>query len=218
MREPLAMRHFPSLLTAAVLFALLPATAGAQAPPQLLDRYFATGDPALLARSAEEIAMLPDGYPKRLLTARLRLAEGKLEAALDEARKRNAEAPDDLDAYALIVDAALPLGKTSEAERAAQWMLDLRDRDPRSLTRAAAVREHLNDHTGAREMLVNAYQATPNSDTQLRASILTDAARLAWKLDRKPEAEQLLERATKLLPGYLPAARLAKLMKTEKQP
>lgn len=212
------MRQRSRLLTTAVVFALLPATAGAQAPPQLLDRFTATGDPTLLAQCAQDIAGLPAGYAKRLLTARLRLAQGRTQEALEEARRLNADTPDDLDAYALIVDAALLLGNAPEAERAAQWMLDLRDRDARSLTRAAAVREHLKDLSGARDLLMAAYQTTSTSDTHPRAAILTSAARLAWKLQRKPEAAQLLERVNQLLPGYLPAARLAEQIQTEKQP
>jgi tetratricopeptide (TPR) repeat protein len=202
------MRHPAPVLLAASLLALLPLPAGAQPPAQLFDRYTATGDPALLAQVSADIQSLPEGYAKRMLSARLLLASGKYRDALNEARKLNAEAPDDLDGYALIVDSALALGQTGEAERAAQWMLDLRDRDVRSLLRAAAVREELGDLTGSQEMLLAAFQATSDSEKYTRAAIVTSAARLAWKLGQTSEADRLLKRTEEFVLGFRPAAAL----------
>lgn len=106
------------------------------------------------------------------------IAKREYQCAVELAKKLNREMPDDLDVYAYLVDAHLALGQRKEAESAAQWMLDLRTEDPRSLYSAALVREALGMKDGALQFYVEAYRRVPRTDTARRTSILERIERL----------------------------------------
>jgi tetratricopeptide (TPR) repeat protein len=147
-------------------------------------------------------------HGKRVVEARLLLAEGKADRALIDAVVLNREMPDDLDTYALIVDAALLLARVEQAEDAAQWMLNLRPEDVRSLMAGAAVREALKDHEGAAQMLMDAFARTSRTDIEVRARIGVRLARVSHRLGRSSDAQRLLNQVEALIPGYKPAATL----------
>jgi tetratricopeptide (TPR) repeat protein len=190
------------------LLALWLSAAGAQAsfsPEELLDRYTATGDAAILDECRATVEMLPRTQRSRLLRARLALASGDASRAYLEASELNREIPDELETYALMADAALVRGNVEKAEKAAQWMLNLRPEDFRSLLRGAAVREAIGDPDGAAEMLNQALARTSRADTYVRAAIGTALARTNIALGRKEAALRLLDQVETLAPGYRPA-------------
>jgi predicted Zn-dependent protease len=62
-------------------------------------------------------------------------------AALEAAKALNKKVPDDVLVYGFLADANAELGNYADAERAVQWMLDLRPGNLPGLTRAAYLRE-----------------------------------------------------------------------------
>lgn len=193
-----------------LLLALLPLAAGAQAPAQLLDRYVETEDQNLLETVGKLLDAMPSTYESRVLRARLALLRGDARSAFDQATELNRITPDDLDIYALMVDAARALGMSEAAERAAQWMLNLRPDDVRSMLKTAAVRQDLGDLTGAEDMLVGAFRGTNRAEIGLRAEILTSLAGVSLRRGEKGSARKLAGDAARLIPRYAPALKLLK--------
>ena len=194
--------------TALIVIALRLMAAGAQAPEELLNEYVATGSPEALSRVKASVVALPESHATKVWKARLLLAEGQPTRALEEAVCLNQAAPDDLDTYGLIVDAALLLGRLEQAEKSAQWMLNLRPEDVRSLIRGAAVRDALGDHEGVVQMLTDARARTSRTETALRASIGVSLARATYRLGRADAADRLLKQIESLIPDYKPARML----------
>jgi tetratricopeptide (TPR) repeat protein len=189
----------------------------AAAPPDetvagLLDRYIETENVEFLAECRSVLSSLlreqPRSYPARVLEARLLLAEHKLPEAAAAAEKLNREAPDDLDVYAILVDTYRASGRRKDAERAAQWMLDLRINDVRGLRRAAALREDSGDLSGAIDLMLQCVHQTPAADRLNRAAILADLARLYQKTGQHAHARQLAQEALRRAPSFPPAERL----------
>jgi len=122
--------------------------------------------------------------------------------ALDAAKALNKRTPDDVLIYGFLTDANAELGNYKEAERAAQWMLDLRPGNLPGVTRAAYLRELFGDVDGALELMDMAYQSTPPTETEDRAWILTQMAHLRIISGKTDEAEKLLHQALAQFPGY----------------
>ena len=61
--------------------------------------------------------------------------------------------PDDVLVYGFLVDGYTELGRYADAEKAAQWMLDIRPGNVPALTRASHLRELFGDHEGAVELM-----------------------------------------------------------------
>jgi tetratricopeptide (TPR) repeat protein len=122
--------------------------------------------------------------------------------ALDKARVLNRRAPDDVATWGYIADAATALGDYDEAEKAAQWMLDLRPGNVPGLLCGATLREVYGDIEGALEFLNQAYQETPPFETEEVAWILTHMAHLQLMAGKPDLAEKLLGQALTVFPGY----------------
>ena len=123
-------------------------------------------------------------------------------AALDAAKKLNKKMPDDVMVYGFLTDANVELGNYKDAEAAAQWMLDLRAGSIPGLTRAAYLRELFGDVDGALDLMEMAYQSTPPSESEDRAWILTQMAHLNLTTGKSSQAENLLQQALAIFPGY----------------
>ncbi|RNC66701.1 MAG: hypothetical protein ED859_16050 [Desulfuromonadales bacterium] len=165
-----------------------------------------TSDTAFYDRAGEALKesflIAPGNFEGRKTRVWVLLGRHEFAQALEEARKLNRDAPDDLMVYGFLVDANAELGNYREAEEAAQWMLDLRPGNIPGLTRAAYLRELFGDIDGAVELLDTAYRRTPPTETEDRAWLLTHVAHLRLSIGKMDEAEKLLDAALALFPGY----------------
>ncbi len=132
----------------------------------------------------------------------LLLGKHEFESALTAATELNKRIPDDVLVYGFLTDANVELGNYGDAERAAQWMLDLRPGNLPGLTRAAYLRELFGDTEGALELMNMAYQSTPTSEAEDRAWILTQMGHLHLLTGNLKDAETSLQQALGLFPGY----------------
>lgn len=172
----------------------------------LAQRARETADPAHYAQAenaiAQSLRLAPGNLEARRVQIRVMLGKHEFAAALEAAQALNREMPDDVEVYAYLVDANVELGRYAEAERAAQWMLDLRPGNIAGLTRAAYLRELFGDIAGSLELMQQAYQRTPPAEREHRAWLLTHLAHLQL-LDNQPQhADALLARALEEFPDY----------------
>lgn len=144
----------------------------------------------------------PDNFDGQRIHVWLLLGRHEFAAALDEAKKLNKKLPDDVMLYGFLTDANVELGNYTDAEKAAQWMLDLRPGNLPGLTRAAYLRELYGDIDGALELMNIAYQSTPPSEVEDGAWILTQMAHLNLAEGQLGQAERLLRQALTMFPGY----------------
>ena len=130
------------------------------------------------------------------------LGKHEFSKALEQAAALNRQMPDDILIYGFLVDANMELGNYEDAEKAAQWMLDMRPGNIPALTRAAYLREMFGDIDGAIELMNAAYQRTPPNELEDRAWILTHLAHLQLMTGKTENAEKLLNEALLLFPAY----------------
>lgn len=103
------------------------------------------------------------------------LNEKKFAAALETAQNLNRKYPDDITSYQLLVDAHLGLGQKKEAEKAAQWMLDLRlgKADAQGWWRVAKVRAAYGEIEDALAAMAQAMRvARLDSDPEIAAMLV----------------------------------------------
>ena len=132
----------------------------------------------------------------------LLLGRHEFAAALTEATALNRQVPDDVLVYGFLTDANVELGNYEAAEKSAQWMLNLRPGNLPALTRAAYLRELFGDNEGALELMDMAYQATPSSEAEDGAWILSQMGHLYFASGQLDKAEQALQTALLKFPGY----------------
>src|SRR5215831_3970254 len=161
-------------------------------------KFYAQAEQAL-QRSSE---ISPGNFDGERTHVWLLLGKHEFTAALEAAKKLNKKIPDDVMLYGFLTDANMELGNYKEAEAAAQWMLDLRPGSIPGLTRAAYLRELFGDVDGALDLMEMAYQSTPPSESEDAAWILTQMSHLALATGKSSHAENLLQQALMLFPGY----------------
>lgn len=144
----------------------------------------------------------PGNLEGRKLQVWILLGQHEFQRAAETAEQINKQTPDDVLTYGFLVDAYVELGRYPEAEKAAQWMLDMRPGNVPGLTRAAYLRELFGDHEGAVELMDTAYRRTAENETEDRAWILTQIAHLSVLTCRTAAAEALLGEALALFPEY----------------
>jgi tetratricopeptide (TPR) repeat protein len=165
-----------------------------------------TGDPAYYAEawSATERALEiePGHLEARKMQVWVLLGQHEFPRAVEAAEAINKQVPDDVLTYGFLVDGYTELGRYEEAEKAAQWMLDIRPGNVPALTRAAHLRELFGDHEGAVELMDTAYRRTADTEVEDRAWILTQIAYLSLLTCRTGAAERLLTEALAVFPDY----------------
>ncbi|MBI4527705.1 MAG: tetratricopeptide repeat protein [Deltaproteobacteria bacterium] len=175
-----------------------------------------TGDPAFYDHAEAAIRdasrLMPDNLDSEKLSIWVLLGKHDFAKALDRARALNKKVPDDVLVYGFITDACVELGYYEEAEKAAQWMLDLRAGNVPGLTRAAYLRELFGDIEGALEFMHMSYQRTPPQETEDRAWMLNHIGHLHLMRGKVEEAEAAIQQALAVYPAYHYAlAQLAKV-------
>ena len=165
-----------------------------------------TSDPAFYkeAWTATErsLQLEPGNLEGRKLQVWILLGQHEFARALAAAEQINRTTPDDVLVYGFLADGYVELGRYPEAEKAAQWMLDMRPGNVPGLTRAAHLRELFGDHAGAVEFMDAAYRRTAESEVEDRAWILTQIAHLSLLTCRTDAAERLLNDALTAFPNY----------------
>ena len=132
----------------------------------------------------------------------LLLGKHEFPAALEKAKELNKKMPDDVMIYGFLTDANVELGNYDDAEKAAQWMLNIRPANMPGITRAAYLRELFGDVDGALELMNMAYQSTPPSESEDRAWILSQIGHLQLMSGKISDAETTLQQALSIFPRY----------------
>jgi tetratricopeptide (TPR) repeat protein len=144
----------------------------------------------------------PGNFDGERIHVWLLLGKHEFAAAREEALKLNKKMPDDVMVYGFLTDANIELGNYKEAEDSAQLMLDLRPGNRPGLTRAAYLRELFGDLDGSVELMNMAYQSTPPSEAEDRVWILSQIGHLQLMSGKITEADNTLQQALALFPGY----------------
>ena len=165
-----------------------------------------TADPAYYDQAdlalKESFRLAPENFEGQRIRAWVLLGKHDFAAALELARSLNTKMPDDVLTYGLLADAHTELGNYDDAEKATQWMLDLRAGNIPGLMRAAHLRELFGDIEGALELMQAAYPRIPPNEVEDRAWILVQVAHLEGSRGRLDAADSLLAEALKLFPDY----------------
>jgi tetratricopeptide (TPR) repeat protein len=165
-----------------------------------------TSDVKFYAQAEETLQksfeIVPDNFDGQRIQVWLLLGKHEFAAALDAAKKLNQKMPDDVMLYGFLADANVELGNYNDAEKAAQWMLDLKPGNIPGLTRAAYLRELYGDIEGSLELMNMAYQSTPPGEVEDGAWIVTQMAHLNLEIGKIGEAERLSQQALAVFPGY----------------
>lgn len=133
-------------------------------------------------------------FESRKTNVRALLDKQDFEAALVQAKAINSEWPDDVAAYQLIVEAQMGLGNYTEAERALQWMLDLRigKADARGWLLVARFRETIGDIDGAMDAVNAAYGKLSPAENELRVRLLAYSGHLQFVAGKLENADRVL--------------------------
>ena len=140
------------------------------------------------AATERSLQVEPGNLEARKLQVWILLGQHEFPRAVEAAEQINRSMPDDVLVYGFLVDGYTELGRYAEAEKAAQWMLDMRPGNVPGLTRAAYLRELFGDHEGAVELMDTAYRRTarrrgrgprvdPHADRAPLAAHVPDRAR-----------------------------------------
>src|SRR5579863_423563 len=181
-----------------------------------------TSDVKFYAQAEETLQksfeIAPSNFDGERIRVWLLLGKHEFAAAREAAQKLNQRMPDDVMVYGFLTDANAELGNYGEAEKAAQLMLNLRPGNLPGITRAAYLRELFGDVEGAYQLMDMAYQSTVPTETEDRAWILSQMGHLRFIAGKTDEAENILQQALVLFPGYHYAlSNLAKVRITQKR-
>ncbi len=170
---------------------------------------------AALKRSFE---LAHGNYEAQKLQAALYLATRQYAKALKLATELNRKVPDDIVNWGLLVDASMALGNYTEAERDAQWILDLRAGSALGFEKAAALREVFGDTAGSIEFYDEANRRTSPNDADQHAWYLTRKADLELDSGSTRLAEEVIDQALLLFPdSQLALATLARIRTAQGQ-
>ncbi|MEP7118421.1 MAG: hypothetical protein ABI880_12610 [Acidobacteriota bacterium] len=172
----------------------------------LTQRARETADPKFYLQAEEAVqtslTMSPGNFEAMKARTWALLGQHKFAEAQVLATSLNTKVPDDLMVYGMLTDANVELGRYDDAEKSAQWMLDLRPGNIPALTRAAYLRELFGDIDGALQLMQSAINRMPYQESEDRAWVLTQIGHLNL-LNKQPElAEKALLQALELFPRY----------------
>jgi tetratricopeptide (TPR) repeat protein len=167
-----------------------------------------------LARDTEDVAqyneaetavqhilqLSPGNYEGQKLEAAVLLGKHEFASALKLATELNHKVPDDVTGWSLLVDIHVAIGGYADAEREAQWILDLRPGSALGFEKAAGLRDVFGDAEGAVEFYQEANRRTSPNDTVQRAWLFTQIARVNLGADNLKPAQAAVDQALALFP------------------
>ena len=148
----------------------------------------------------KSLELSPGNYDARKLLATALIGEHEYERARSLALELNHKVPDDIAGWGLLVDVNIAFGNYTDAERAAQWILDLRRGSTLGFVKAASLRDIFGDPEGAAEFYDEASRRTARSDLDEQSWLLVQEARQVLALGKPERAEDLLKQATSFFP------------------
>jgi predicted Zn-dependent protease len=172
----------------------------------LLRRERETSDKTLFDRAQaaldESLKLAPENLEAQKVEAALLLGRHEFERALVIAKAINEKVPDDVMTYGYIADADLALGDYAAAEKAVQWMLDLRTNNVPGLLRGAEMRQVFGDSEGALQFLNDSYQQTSPEQSEDIAWMLSRMAEIYLAIGKLDLADRSLQKALASFPNY----------------
>jgi tetratricopeptide (TPR) repeat protein len=144
----------------------------------------------------------PDNFEGQKVRVWALLGQHEFGEAYRLAKALNAKVPDDVQVYGLLVDAAVELGEYEEAEKAGQWMLNLRPGNGAALTRAAYLREMFGDIEGALDLMQMAAKRAVPTEREERAWMSSHIAHLLTVQGKFDAAARHVDDALKQFPDY----------------
>jgi tetratricopeptide (TPR) repeat protein len=172
----------------------------------LVHRARETSDPSYYKEAEEAVdhssRLAPGNFEAQQLRIMLLLGRHEYARAQQEAKALNRRMPDDILVWGYLADADIALGDYDDAEKSAQWMLDLRPGNIPGLLLGARLRALYGDFDGAMEFLNNAYQQTLSNEVEELAYYLVKMADFSLDTGRLEQAASLLGRALQIFPGY----------------
>jgi len=152
---------------------------------------------AALDRALE---LSPANYEALKLRVAVLLGLHDFSEALRQAKELNKKVPDDIAVWGYLVDANLSLGDYDEAEKDAQWILDLRRGSMLGFAKAAALREAFGDPEGAIEFYNEALLRMSPAEKSERSRLMTRNGRLQLAAGNAAKAKEFLEGALSINP------------------
>jgi tetratricopeptide (TPR) repeat protein len=150
----------------------------------------------------KSLQLAPANLEAQKVETALLLGKHEFASALSLAEAVNKKVPDDVMTYGYIADAEIALGDYADAEKAAQWMLDLRTHNVPGLLRGAELRQVFGDSEGALQFLSDSYQQASPDQTEEIAWALTRMAEINLAMGKLDLAQGLLQRALASFPDY----------------
>jgi len=137
-------------------------------------------------------------YDEAKTDAAKAIRQGKPAEAQRIAEPLAKSVPDDYDVWYTLAQAYRLQGKFDQAEKATQWMLDLRPDNLGGRWEAGLLREEFKDLTGSLDLLNGVYRQIPATKLRERARILTDIARVLDKRGLKSDSAMVRREITRL--------------------
>lgn len=122
--------------------------------------------------------------------------------AENQATQLNRNTPDDVVIYGYLTEANIALGNYPEAEKSAQWMLNMLPNNVPGLLLGAKLRVLYGDADGALDFLNLAYSETPPTETEEQAWIANQIASAQLSSGKFTAAARTLKFADRLFPHY----------------
>ncbi len=161
-------------------------------------RYLKDADAAL----AQGLKLDAEDFQLQRTQVALMLSRHQFAQARERATVLNHRTPDDVMTYGYLAQADIALGNYPEAEKNAQWMLNMRPNNIPGLLIGAELRRLYGDPHGAIDFLNLAYSETSPTEVEELAWIANQIASLQIEMGQNDAAAQTLERAEELFPRY----------------
>jgi tetratricopeptide (TPR) repeat protein len=161
-------------------------------------RYLKDADAAL----AQGLKLGSEDFQLQRTQVALMLSRHQFAQARERATVLNHRTPDDVMTYGYLAKADIALGNYPEAEKNAQWMLNMRPNNTPGLLIGAELRRLYGDTYGAIDFLNLVYSETSPTEVEELAWIANRIASIQIESGQNDAAAQTLERAEQLFPHY----------------